>query len=184
MKTYTCSEKTIEKFHKVLGEGAERGEVLLVSNDRVIGLMLKKVTLIDGEQANLHFNKFDKAIYVATAKVKISEIPADENINVKGKVFYSNYIKQALRVITDRKNKDADIWLIVEPHALLALGNDNGLMLIAERQGINNTIDWKQIFRNRKEIKLNAVVENVISHNVKVPQELIDKWLNELGIST
>jgi len=177
--------ETIERFKAKFGECYyEYSPKLIVSNCGRIAINKEPVlvSVVRGAEDVIRSLKIAK--YFFSARVFTKGLTKHSYVKIGKNLYDTKLFVQGLRLVRKNSKTPVDFWGLTnkkEPNFILGLGATNGFVLIAcYEDDTDNYIDIEQIVHKVKPKVIQ--LETPIPNQIKIDDELIEKWIKELGI--
>ena len=174
-----------EKFRKTFnGYVYEREPNILVGRDRIVGLYLKPVALVEGRE----FKPFGTLHYVCSVKFNLRKLSVKKFYKVLGVVYWGKYFAPLVKILKRNTNTWLDLWFTKKSDVstpILVIAGNYGVGLIAPYTDYHeDAVDISEVaeVKNMEIPDFNMV--KLADELVKLTdcEERIEAWARELGI--
>jgi len=177
--------EVIEKFKTKFGESHYGSAPKMIVSD-CSRLAINKepvlVSVVKGAEDVIRGLKIAK--YLFSARVSTKGLTKYSYVKIGENLYDTKLFVQGLRLVRKNSKTPVDFWKLTnekEPNFILGLGATNGFVLIAcYEDTTNDYIDIEQIVQKVKPKVIQ--LETPIPNQIKLDDELIEKWIKELGI--
>jgi len=158
---------------------------IVMSNDRVVGLVLVEFVIDNGKSTPVILRDNVTFEYLFTAIPILKGYRKYDSITVRGYYYKREYVINSLKILKRYGSREIDFWFLKHPEEkepVLGLGNDSGFILIApymKRIEPSTTIEQFLKNKRRKYVFLNTN----IGKDIDIPDHIIEKWIKELGLN-
>ena len=173
--------KLVAEFRQKFGEYyAPQLTNLVLSGDRVVGLILTDFTIRDGKSDPVVLREDVTFRYLFSARFKLKGYKMYATVTVENYAYNIEYVVDVIRLLREYGNAELDFWFLERPKEkdpVLGIGNNAGFMLIAPEMSPSFPTIKIDHFLSQKRKK--CVLTDV---DIQVPDHIIEKWIKELGL--